>query len=201
VDLGVAPDQPEALRQLLEQALEAEPDLILSSGGVSVGDRDLVKSLLGDGLDFWRVRVKPGKPLAAGRVRGRPMVGLPGNPVSAALNFLQFIRPGLRMALGDPTPYLPVVEARLQRGLRRAPGREELLRAQVWREGAGWAAEALGWQGSAHQRGLVGAEGLLLFARESNGAEAGDLLPVQLIAGQLPGSTEPGYRWGGRILA
>jgi molybdopterin molybdotransferase len=92
----------------------AAADLIVTTGGVSVGDFDLVKDVLGEQIEFWKVRMKPGKPLAVGRFAGARFFGLPGNPVSAFVNFHEFVRPVIRRSLGDPRPFLP----RARRGAR-----------------------------------------------------------------------------------
>ena len=101
VDFGIIPDDPAALRAALERA--AECDLVLSSAGVSVGEADHMKSVvaeLGGTLDFWRVRMRPGSPLAFGTVRDTPWLGLPGNPVSTLVTFELFARPAIRRLMG-----------------------------------------------------------------------------------------------------
>lgn len=92
VDLGNVPDDPAAIRRAFDAG--AVHDLVLSTGGVSVGDFDHVKAVLGDAVEAWRVRMKPGKPLVVARLGSTPVLGLPGNPVSCMVNFLQFARPG-----------------------------------------------------------------------------------------------------------
>lgn len=100
-DLGIVPDDEGALRHTLEQAA-AEADIVVSSGGVSMGEYDLVKEALGGlgSVDFWKVAVKPGKPFAFGRLAGTPFFGLPGNPVSVFVSFEQFVRPAILTMLG-----------------------------------------------------------------------------------------------------
>lgn len=112
-----APDNPDAIRALFERAAQ-ECDLLVSSGGVSVGDFDFVKSVIESlgSLTMWRVNLKPGKPLAFGEVCGVPIIGLPGNPVSALVTFELFVRPAIRTLLGDthwarPTVRLPLVSS------------------------------------------------------------------------------------------
>jgi molybdopterin molybdotransferase len=104
LDLGVLPDEPEAIRVALLRGA-AEADLVLTSGGVSVGDADFVRQVVADmgAIDTWRVFLKPGKPLALGRIGATPFIGLPGNPVSTFVTFFLFVRPALRHMVGaDP---------------------------------------------------------------------------------------------------
>lgn len=106
LNLGVVPDDPQSIAEAFKKASAC--DVILSSGGVSVGEHDLVKRVLIKGFDFktifWRVRMKPGKPLLFGRLNGKPFFGLPGNPISCAVCFIRFIAPALRKMMGDPNP-------------------------------------------------------------------------------------------------
>ena len=130
--LDAVEDEPAALRAALEQGLEA--DLLVTSGGVSVGPHDLVRATLAElGVEevFWRVAVKPGKPVAFG-TRGATLVfGLPGNPVSSLVGFELFVRPAVRALQGAREP-LPVFDtAELASALRRGPGRDELVRSEV----------------------------------------------------------------------
>lgn len=197
VDCGTAPDTLEGTRAAFRRALSC--DVILSTGGVSVGDFDVVKeALAAEGADmrFWKVRMKPGKPLALGLIGGRPAFGLPGNPVSTVVNFLQFVRPVLRISLGDTRPYLPVVDAILEGELRRAPGREELVRVSLRWEGGRLLARPTGDQGSGQLTSVARGHGLMLVGREATSVPDGATVPVQLI-GEAPfrRSAEPGYRW------
>lgn len=201
VDCGVAPDDLEGTRAAFRRALDHEPDLLVSTGGVSVGDFDVVKEALADeGADmrFWKVRMKPGKPLAFGVIGGVPAFGLPGNPVSCVVNFLQFVRPLLRRALGDPSPHLPVVDATLEDPIKKRAGRNELVRVRLaWRGGRLYA-RSTGSQGSARIRGLSDAHGFLLLGAQATHAAAGDVLPVQIYDPTFLDRSDAGYRWGGR---
>lgn len=164
VDLGNVPDDPTQLREAFQEALRH--DLVVSTGGVSVGDFDHVKPVLGSlgvSMDFWRVAMKPGKPLAFGTLGGRPVFGLPGNPVSCMVNFLQFVRPVMRKMMGDEHPFLPVVEAELEGVHRRHPHRPEFLRVRL--EHVGGRIRALlagGHQGSGNLVGMAEAHGFVL---------------------------------------
>lgn len=194
VHLGNVPDRPEALARAYREALQV--DVVVSTGGVSVGDFDHVKEVLGGlglAMDFWRVAMKPGKPLAFGTLGGRPVFGLPGNPVSCMVNFLQFVRPMLRRMLGDPRPFLPVIDAEMTAPWRRRPGRPELVRVRLERrDGRVWATVA-GGQGSAHLLGMAEAHGFALMAGEQT--ELAGPVRVQVYdPGWMAGNT-PDYGW------
>ena len=155
-------DDEDALRDALARALEA--DVVVSSGGVSIGPHDLVRrvaSELGVGEVFWRVAVKPGKPISFG-VRGETLVfGLPGNPVSTLVGFELFVRPALRALEGERDPGPRFRQATLARPVRRNDARDELVRAR-WRGGA---LEALGGQESHMIVRAAGADALVLVPR------------------------------------
>lgn len=194
VHLGNVADEPEAMAAAFRRALQC--DVVVSTGGVSVGDYDHVKDVLADlGLvmDFWKVAMKPGKPLAFGTVGRVPVFGLPGNPVSCMVNFLQFVRPLLRRMVGDPRPFLPVIEAHMEAPWRRRPGRPELVRVTLQRrDGRVWAKVA-GGQGSAHLLGMAEAHGFALMSAEQT--ELDGAVRVQVFdPGFLAGAT-PDYGW------
>lgn len=194
IDLGNAPDDPRAIADAFRAGLRC--DVVLSTGGVSVGDFDHVKGVLGDlgvTMDFWRVAMKPGKPLAFGAIGGTPIFGLPGNPVSCMVNFYQFVRPVLRKMLGDPAPFLPVVEAELTGRTSRKPGRPEFIRVRLFREGEAIRGEVAGHQGSAGVQSMADAHGFALIP--GGATEIGGRVAVQVFdAGFLAGSA-PAYRW------
>lgn len=196
VDCGIAPDTLEGTRLAFRRALGC--DFIVSTGGVSVGDFDVVKQALaeeGAEMRFWKVRMKPGKPLAFGVIGGRPAFGLPGNPVSCAVNFLQFVRPVLRRSLGDPRPFLPVLDATLRGSVRKAPGREELVRVHLSWEASGLVATPTGAQGSSLITSLVRGHGLALLASDCTGLEDGARVAVQIYDPGFLAGEAPDYRW------
>lgn len=173
----------------------ATADLIVSSGGVSVGERDLVKPVLEKlGLEarFWRVWMKPGKPLLFGRLRGRPCFGLPGNPVSSMVCFHLFVRPALGKMLGLPEARwrLPEVPARLVSDVKTKGDRPTYLRARMcWTE-QGWQAEVLPGQGSGMLTSMLGAQGVVFFPEGKQIGQAGEVVPAQLLTsltGDWPG--------------
>ncbi len=201
-DGGIVPDTLEGTRAALRAALAQQPDLIITTGGVSVGDFDFVKDALaseGAEMQFWKIRMKPGKPVAFGHFGGTPAIGLPGNPVSCQIGFLEFVRPMIRTALGDTQPFLPVVTARLVGNIRKKPSRAEFVRASVHIDPQGvLCATPLEHQGSGMVSTMADANALILMAAASIGADEGDRVSVQLLAAGLKGSTKPSLRWSGR---
>ena len=198
---GIAPDDPAGLRAALKRCLRA--DVILTTGGVSVGDFDFVKDVFsgentafGASLDFWKVAIKPGKPLAFGSIGGRPAFGLPGNPVSCVVNFLQFVRPFLRKMMGLERLFLPVVEAELVSPLRKKPGRAHLIRVRLGLGAGGFTCASTGTQSSGVLGSLVEADGLALIPRESGGVPAGTRVRVQVLHLEWLHGRAPGFGWG-----
>ena len=192
IHAGIAPDDPEGLRAAFERCVRA--DLILTTGGVSVGDFDHVKDVLGD-LDFWKVAMKPGKPLAFGTISGVPCFGLPGNPVSCMVNFLQFVRPVIRKTLGDPRPHLPVVEAVLASDIRKRPGRAELSRVTLAHGPDGFVASSTGTQSSGVLTSMVAADGLTLIGADEGTQTAGTTIRVQVLSWRFLDGAEADYGW------
>jgi len=163
IRLGIASDTEVDVRSRLQQAVDEGADIIISSAGVSVGAFDYVKSAIEvDGkLDFWKVDMRPGKPLAFGTYHGIPFFGLPGNPVSAFVGFEIFVRPALEQASGQiPRPHLRQ-KARLSE-LVESDGRESYLRAVVTEEQGQLTARLTGHQGSGNIFSLVQANALLI---------------------------------------
>jgi molybdopterin molybdotransferase len=137
IDLGIAKDDPETLKAMAAGARGA--DLLVTVGGASVGERDLVQSVLGEvglSIDFWRIAMRPGKPLMFGRIGATPMLGLPGNPVSALVCGLLFLRPAIDAMLAS-TANRTTVRARLGRDLGKNDNREDYLRAELRRDADG----------------------------------------------------------------
>jgi molybdopterin molybdotransferase len=187
--LPTAADTEESIRATVEAALGC--DFIVSSGGVSVGDYDYVKKVLTDlGAEevLWRVAMKPGKPLYFCLLSGTPYFGLPGNPVSSLVSFLQFVRPAIRKATGRPERdwLLPETTARLEHDLVNDGERRNFLRARLRLDGDGrlLASTAHRPQGSHMMTSLLGANGFVIMEPEQ-AAVAGDAVAVQLV-GDLP---------------
>lgn len=162
LNLGVAADTPQAVERVLERAVQAGVDMILSSAGVSVGAFDFVRSVVeaNGRLDFWRVNMRPGKPIAFGTYRDIPFLGLPGNPVSAFMGFEVFVRPALLFMQGAAQIYRPTMKVKLGEDIE-SDGRESYLRVRIERQAAGYVATLTGHQGSGNLRSLVQANALL----------------------------------------
>jgi len=184
VYLGIARDHPDEIEERLRAGLGA--DCIVSSAGVSVGDRDYVRSVLeklGCELDFWGVNMKPGYPLAFGRFGDAlPLVfGLPGNPVSAMVTFEQFVRPALRKMTGQRALYRPTVQVVLGERLSKKPGRLHFVRVQLERKEGEIIARTTGNQSSGVLRSMSLAQGLLVFPAEASEIAEGASATVQVV--------------------
>ncbi len=187
VQLGIARDAQDDLRAHFAGALASGVDLIVTAGGVSVGDYDLVKEVLrADGrIDFWRVRIKPGKPLAFGHLGDRPpvpLIGLPGNPVAAAVAFAQFVRPAILTMLGRADIAVPTITARLLGRIDNAGGRRHFVRVHVRQDPASgdYTARPAGPPGAGRISSLVASNGLLIIPEDHAAAETGELFQVQM---------------------
>jgi molybdopterin molybdotransferase len=174
IPLGVAGDRREWVQALLEKAAGSGADLILSSAGVSVGAFDFVKEVVDSHgqLDFWRVNMRPGKPLAFGQYRGIPFIGLPGNPVSAFVGFEVFVRPAIERLCGLQETRRRTARARLGEQVH-SDGRESYLRGELREQGGTLVAYLSDHQGSANMPGLVRANALLIIPAGVKSAPAG----------------------------
>ena len=182
--LPLVRDRPEEIAARLAEALRT--DVVLTSGGVSVGDLDLVKdALAASGVEqvFWQVAQKPGKPLAFGRAGTRLVFGLPGNPVSALVCFYVYVRPALRRLQGHRRIHLPVVHATLARATRKARGLTEFLRVRLADAADGPVATPVASQSSGVLTGLGGGAALLVGPRELDELPAGTRLPAIVLGG------------------
>jgi molybdopterin biosynthesis enzyme len=183
VDLGTAPDDEAAITAAIEQGV-AGCDAILTSGGVSVGDFDYVKVVLdrlGD-MHWWQVAVKPAKPLAFGTVRGVPVFGLPGNPVSSMVSFELFARPALRQMMGHRQLFRPEPPAVADEALRRRPdGKVHFVRVVATTDDEGRLhVRASGGQGSHLLRAMALANALAVLP-DGEGVDAGGTVKVMLL--------------------
>lgn len=180
--LGIAKDTEKDLMEKFEWALKA--DVVVSSGGVSVGDYDLVKASLqkmGQDMLFWKVAMKPGKPLAFGRIGETAIFGLPGNPVSSFVSFEQFVRPSLRKIMGCSDLTHKTVQAKLTRTIHKKPGRLHFLSSIVsWADGE-YTVTPAGEQGSGILKSAANANGLLIFPLEAEEIKQGQEVAVQLL--------------------
>jgi molybdopterin molybdotransferase len=180
--LGVARDTMTDLTEKLTEARSA--DLIVTSGGVSLGDYDMVKDVLqAEGsIAIWQVRMKPGKPLAFGEIDGTPLLGLPGNPVAAAVSFEQFARPAIKRMLCRSDLHAPCIQATLTERIDNRGHRRHYVRALVEADSsAGFTVRVAGDQGAGVLTSLARANGLLVLPEHIEVAEPGMRLPVQMI--------------------
>jgi molybdopterin molybdotransferase len=183
IRLGIARDTRSALTAKIREGLRQEADLFLTSGGVSVGDYDVVKDVLGtEGkMEFWQVRMKPGKPLAFGLLPGGvPLIGLPGNPVSAMVSFEQFARPAILKMLGHTDLTKPTIRAILDESVTNS-GRRGFIRVVIRREQDGYHARTTGEQGSGVLTSMARANGLAVVPEEVHYLEAGSEVTVQML--------------------
>ncbi|MDH5671633.1 MAG: molybdopterin molybdotransferase MoeA [Myxococcales bacterium] len=188
--LPTANDDLEVIKASLRQALTAA-DLVLTTGGVSVGAYDLVAEAyaqVGVVSHFWKVAIKPGKPLRFGSCGGVPVVGLPGNPVSAMVTFEVFVRPGIRRMLGDLRPYRQPVTVELTQALFHDPGRLELVRARLRHEAGRLLAEPHPRQGSGSLPSMSGVDALVMVPTDCTRVAAGEKLSALLLSEAAAGS-------------
>jgi molybdopterin molybdotransferase len=188
LDLGVVPDVPEQLERAFATAA-ASADVVITSGGVSVGEADFVKALLdklGEVL-FWKIAMKPGRPLAYGKIGHAHFFGLPGNPVSVMVTFYQFVRDALLVLQGrrDVAP-VPMFKATLASPIRKAPGRTEFQRGVLTPAAAGgWEVRTTGDQGSGILSSMSQANCFIVLATETGNVAAGEAVDVQLLEGLI----------------
>jgi len=184
IRLGVAKDNPDSVQALLEKAVELNVDLILSSAGVSVGAFDFVKQVIESNgkMDFWRVNMRPGKPLAFGEYKSIPFIGLPGNPVSSFVGFEVFVRPTLQRLRGSLNGSRQTVRVRCEEQID-SDGRESYLRAYVHSDGenGNFTARLTGHQGSGNLHSLVQANALLIIPAGVKCVPAGQEVNAWLI--------------------
>ncbi len=194
MQLGIARDRREDLVEAFRNAMRA--DLIVSSGGVSVGDYDLVKDVMkqeGNRMQFWRVAMRPGRPLAFGSMGGVPTVGLPGNPVSTMVSFELFVRPALLKMMGHKNLFRRTVRARLEEEIHKKPGVRHFIRARIQRRKEGYVVVTTGDQGSGILKSMVRANGLIVLPEEATKVGAGETVNVQLLDDSLEREATPGY--------
>lgn len=180
IDHGIVPDRLDALTAALARA-GADADIVVTTGGASVGARDLVRPALAEAgarLDFWRVAMRPGKPLIAGTLGRAVLLGLPGNPVSAYVTALLFLLPLARHLAGDPAPLPKTTRARLAVPLPAAGPRADYIRARIGDDGVA----PLAGQDSAMVAALAGADALIVRPAGAPAAETGDFTDILALA-------------------
>jgi molybdopterin molybdotransferase len=187
--LGIGRDSVQSLTEKIDEGLDA--DMLITSGGVSKGDYDIVKDVLAEHgeIGFWTVCMKPGKPLAFGvikkaagrRKRKVPHLGLPGNPVSSMITFEQFARPAILKMMGKKMLAKPVIRAIIEDDIANTDGRRLFARAMVTKRGGQYHASLTGPQGSGILTSLAKANGLAIIPESSQGVKAGDMVEVQML--------------------
>jgi molybdopterin molybdotransferase len=182
IPLGIAKDEKGDIEEKLRQGLRA--DVLISSAGVSVGDYDFVKEALKDlGMEmvFWRVAMKPGRPMTFGRIGEKPVFGLPGNPVSSMVSFEQFVRPSLLKMMGHKRIFRPVIEAVLKEDIKEKRGRRHFIRGMLTFENGSYFVTTTGPQGSGILKSMVKANGLIVIPEDREWVKAGEKVNVQLL--------------------
>ena len=182
LQLGIAKDRKEEIEEKLRQGIRA--DVLISSAGVSVGDYDFVKDVmkhLGMEMVFWKVAMRPGQPLAFGTMGGKPVFGLPGNPVSSMISFEQFVRPALLKMMGCRHIFRPLVEAVLKEEIKKMAGRRYFIRGSISFENNQYVVTTTGEQGSGMLRSMVKANGLIVIPEDQEIVRAGEKVRVQLL--------------------
>ena len=186
LDMGVVRDDPKLLEDAFNQAAAAA-DVVITSGGVSVGEADFVKELLNKmgEVVFWKIAMKPGRPLAYGRVGGAHFFGLPGNPVSVMVTYYQFVRDALLKLSGqDPVEPVPTFKVPCTSALKKAPGRTEFQRGILSRGADGaWSVRVTGEQGSGILRSMSEANCFIILPTEQGNVAPGNLVEVQVMEG------------------
>jgi molybdopterin molybdotransferase len=187
LDYGVVNDDPQKLEATFRRAA-AEADAIITSGGVSVGEADHTKTMmkkLGD-VAFWRIAMRPGRPMAVGRIGTSVMFGLPGNPVAVMVTFLAFVRPALLQMMGSSAPPVPLLRARSLEAMRKKPGRTEYQRGLVSTAADGTLqVRTTGNQGSGVLSSMVQGNGLIVLHHAQGNVALGDEVDVMMFDGVI----------------
>ena len=184
LDMGVVRDQPEVLEKALLEAAACS-DAIVTSGGVSAGEADFIRAMmakLGE-VAFWKIAMKPGRPLAFGKIGSAWLFGLPGNPVAVMVSFYQFVRPALMRMMGRQATALPRFRVPCAVDLKKAPGRTEYLRGQLFEEDGVWRVRPTGAQGSGILRSMADADCFIVLEHARRNVAAGDMVDVQVMEG------------------
>src|SRR3989475_1942887 len=187
VDLGLARDTKQSLREHLAAARARDADLVVTTAGVSVGEHDFVREVLtelGGEIKLWRIAMRPGAPVGFGLLGGKPWIGLPGNPVSAIVTFELFVRPAVRRLLGHRLPFRRTVPVCVGEPIKLGPKLRHFLRAVVKAEGSGGGAltaRLTGPQGSGILTSMAPADALLIVPEDRPTVAAGETLPALLL--------------------
>ncbi len=184
--LGIARDTPAALKEKISHGLNA--DILVLSGGVSMGDYDFTKAVfrdLGAEMNFWKLAIRPGQPLAFGKIQGKLAFGLPGNPVSSMVTFEQLVRPAMLKLSGASGFGRPMLQAEFQEKFSKRNDRRHFLRGVLWREGGVFKVRTTGDQGSGILTSLVKANCLIDIPVDVERINPGDPVTVQMLSGSV----------------
>ncbi len=185
IDMGVVPDQPQVLEATLAEAAQVA-DAIITTGGVSVGEADFVREILeklGE-VKFWKLNIKPGRPMAFGKVGKAWLFGLPGNPVAVMVSYTQFALDALLRLSGlDPLPVRPLLPVVASNVIKKQPGRREYVRGEIVAVDGQWQVKTVGNQGSGVLRSMSEANCFVVLPEDCAGVQAGDSVQVQLFDG------------------
>ena len=187
LDMGVVPDQKAILRQTLADAAR-QADVVITSGGVSVGDADYVKEMLAElgQVDFWKIAMRPGRPLAFGKINNSLFFGLPGNPVSVMVTFYQFVTPALRRLMGESQPDSITLQVTCTDKIRKRPGRFEYQRGILFTDSDGHTkVKTTGSQGSGILSSMSNANCFILLDEQCEGLAANSIVSVQPFSGLI----------------
>lgn len=192
--MGIGRDKKAELVEKFQIARRA--DVILSSGGVSVGDYDFVKDVMGDignAMHFWQVAMRPGKPLAFGSIDGIPLFGLPGNPVSVMVSFEQFVRPYLLKMQGHVRIFRDTLTAQSAQDIKKSIGTKNFIRAVVQKEKGRYLARVTGEQGSGILKSMVVANAFIVLPEKVSFVKKGDQVVLQLLDETLTRTEVPRF--------
>jgi len=187
LSLGIANDDHGSQRRRISDGLRA--DVLVTSGGVSVGNYDMVKDTLaqlGMQLKFWKVNMKPGKPLVFGSIQNKPVFGLPGNPTSAMISFEQFVRPALLKMMGHKNLWRPLTDAVLEEDVHIFSDRLHFVRCKLRDKEGTILAKPTGTQSSGALRSMILADGLMILPPDKYPFKAGNSVKVQVLHGSMP---------------
>ena len=182
IDYGLVADDPHAIRQVMSEAAKIA-DVLLTSGGVSVGDADYIKPVLEEigELDVWKVAIKPGKPIAIGRIGGCHFFGLPGNPVSTIVTLNQIVQPALKKLSGEQIKQPMRFQATCMNDLRKAPGRRDYQRGFASVDDNGrWQVRSTGPQGSGRLVSVSDGNCYIILEPENSGVRLGEMVTIEL---------------------
>ncbi|MBW2503655.1 MAG: molybdopterin molybdotransferase MoeA, partial [Deltaproteobacteria bacterium] len=180
--LGIARDTKQSLQHKIQQGLNA--DVLITSAGVSAGDRDFVRIVLEElGVHqlFWKINIKPGRPTAFGLKDNKPVFSLPGNPVSTMVTFEEFVRPALLKMMGHKHVIKPTIKARLKEATKKKGGRAQFLRVKVTKDCSGLTATSAGDQNTGIVRTMIDANAIAFLPEDRTSIDAGEYVEVHLI--------------------